>query len=148
VLRLSMFDQLWYLLYFPLICSWIFVYPYIQLIGYCLPLFTAYDKLAKWKIKIHGAIDGGTHFVLWAVVATDKKAETIFSAYKSAIDLYGHLIRIRLDYPSEHCLVRDDIQQARPNVRTPFLTGSSIHNQVFSRLLTSNRLKLSMHGIG
>jgi len=75
-------------------------------------------------------VDGGTHFVLWAVVATDKKAETIFSACKSAVDLYGHPIRIRSDYVAEHWLVRDDIQQARQNVRTPFLTGSSIYNQV------------------
>lgn len=52
----------------------------------------SYDKLAKWKIKIHGGMDGGTHFVLWAMVATDKKAETIFSAYKSAVDLYGRPI--------------------------------------------------------
>ena len=54
-------------------------------------------------------MDGGTHFVLWAVVATDKKAETIFAAYKSAVDLYGHPIRIRLDYAAEHCLIREDI---------------------------------------
>ena len=75
-------------------------------------------------------MDGGTHFVLWAMVATDKKAETIFSAYKLAVDLYGHPVRIQSNYAAEHCLVRDDIQQARPNVRTPFLTRSSIHNQV------------------
>ena len=70
--------------------------------------------------------------MLWAKVATDKKAETIFSAYKSAVDLYGHHVRIRSNYAAEHCLVREDIQRARPNVWTPFLTGSSIHNQVFS----------------
>ena len=75
-------------------------------------------------------MDGGTHFVLWAMVATNKKAETIFSAYKSAVDLYGHLVRIRSDNAAEHYLVRDNIQRARPNVRTPFLTRSSIHNQV------------------
>jgi hypothetical protein len=64
------------------------------------------------------------------MVATDKKAETIFSAYKAAVDIYGHPIRIRSDYAVEHNLIREDIERARPNVRTPFLTGSSIHNQV------------------
>ena len=93
--------------------------------------FPAYEKLAKWKIKIHGGMDGGTHFVLWDKVATDKKAKIIFSVYKSVVDLYGHPVRFRSDYAAEHCLVREDIQ---PNVRTPFLTGSSIHNQVFSCL--------------
>lgn len=75
-------------------------------------------------------MDGGTHFVLWAMVATDKKAETIFSAYKSAVDLYGHPIRIRSDYVAEHYLIREDIERVRSNVHTPFLIGSSIHNQV------------------
>ena len=47
--------------------------------------------------------------MLWAKVATDKKAETIFSLYKSAVDLYGHAVRIRSDYAAEHCFVREDI---------------------------------------
>jgi hypothetical protein len=39
---------------------------------------TAYDKLAKWKFRIHGGIDGASHFVVWYIVATDKLAVTIF----------------------------------------------------------------------
>jgi hypothetical protein len=90
----------------------------------------AYDKLAKWKFKIHGGIDGASHFVLWCVVATDKLATTIFKGYKAAVDVYGHPIRIRSDYATEHSLVRQDQERARPDVIKPFLTGSSVHNQV------------------
>ena len=34
----------------------------------------AYDKLAKWKFRIHGGIDGASYFVVWCVVAMDKLA--------------------------------------------------------------------------
>jgi hypothetical protein len=91
----------------------------------------AYDKLAKWKFRIHGGIDGASHFVVWCVVATDKLATTIFKGYKAAVDMYGHPIRIRSDYAAEHNLVRADQERARPDVIKPFLTGSSVHNQVY-----------------
>lgn len=89
----------------------------------------SYDKLAKWKFRIHGGIDGASHYVLWCEVATDKLATTIFKGYKAAVDLYGHPIRIRSDYAAEHNLVREDQERARPEVVKPFLTGSSVHNQ-------------------
>jgi hypothetical protein len=66
---------------------------------------TAYDKLAKWKFRIHGGIDGASHFVVWCVVATDKLAATIFKGYKGMVDMYGHPIRIRSNYAAEHSLV-------------------------------------------
>lgn len=44
--------------------------------------------------------------------------------------MYGHPIRIRSDYAAEHSLVRADQERARPDVIKPFLTGSSVHNQV------------------
>jgi len=42
---------------------------------------TSYDKLVKWGIRIHVGIDGGSHFVLWAHVATNKQKETIYEGY-------------------------------------------------------------------
>ena len=92
----------------------------------------AYDKLAKWKIRIHGGIDGASHYVLWCKVATDKMATTIFKGYKAAVILYEHPICIRSDYAAEHTLVQQDLERAHPNVIRPFLTGSSVHNQVSS----------------
>ena len=51
--------------------------------SYCV--HAAYDKLVRWKIRLHGAIDGDSHFVLWAKVATNKRAETIFAGYVEAV---------------------------------------------------------------
>ncbi len=66
----------------------------------------AYEKLAKWKFRIHGGIDGASHFVLWCMVATDNLVTTIFKGYKAAVDLCGHPIRVRSDYATEHSSVR------------------------------------------
>jgi hypothetical protein len=92
---------------------------------------TAYDKLAKWKFRIHGGIDGASHFVVWCVVATDKLAATIFKRYKATVDMYGHPIRIRSDYAAKYSLVRKYQERARRDVIKPFLIGSSVHNQVY-----------------
>ena len=92
--------------------------------------YVAYDKLMKWKFKIHGGIDGTSHFVLWCTVATDKLATTIFKGYKAAVDVYGHPIHFQSDYVAEHTLVRREQERARLDVIKPFLTGSSVHNHV------------------
>jgi hypothetical protein len=64
-------------------------------------------------------------------VAVDKLAATIFKGYKAVVDMYGHHIRIQSNYAAEHSLVRGDQEHACPNVIKPFLTGSSVHNQVY-----------------
>lgn len=38
-----------------------------------------------WKIRLHGCIDSGSHFVVWAKVVTNKRAETIFAGYDEAV---------------------------------------------------------------
>jgi len=89
----------------------------------------AYDKLAKWGIKIHAGIDGGTHFVLWARAAMDKQQTTIYDAYADAVRKYGRPLRVRSDFAAEHNLVEADMRRGRPNIFRPFLRGSSVHNQ-------------------
>jgi len=89
----------------------------------------AYDKLAQYGFRVHGAIDGASHFVVYMKVALNKKVGTIYSAYKSAVDRFGHPLLIRSDYATEHSLVRKNLEMARPNVNC-FRTGASVHNQV------------------
>ena len=75
-------------------------------------LCAAYDKLVPWKIRLHGYIDGGLLFVVWAKVATNKCAETIFAGHEEAVGKYGHPLRIRYDFASKHMLVEQDITRA------------------------------------
>ena len=96
-------------------------------------LCAMYNKLVPWKIRLYGCIDGGSHFVVWAKVATNKRVETIFAGYEVAVGKYGHPVRIRSNFASEHVLVEQDITCARPGVYRSYLTRSSVHNQVCLR---------------
>ncbi|CAM6087549.1 unnamed protein product [Calypogeia fissa] len=88
----------------------------------------SYDKLARWGFRVHGAIDGAMHFVLYMHVAMNKTAVTIFEGYRHAIARFGHPLMIRSDYAGEHRFVQRNMERARPNSLC-FRTGSSIHNQ-------------------
>lgn len=55
---------------------------------------TSYDNLVKWGIRIHVGINGGSHFVLWAHVATNKQKKTIYEGYFVAIAKYEHPLKI------------------------------------------------------
>jgi hypothetical protein len=47
------------------------VYPIeITFISFSL---ATYDKLTPWHICLQGGIDGGSHFLLWAIVYANKK---------------------------------------------------------------------------
>lgn len=77
----------------------------------------AYDELLPWQIRLYGAIDEGSNFVLWTKVSPYTHTETIFEGYSEAVEKYGHPLRIRISDPAnEHEMVRDDIECARPNV--------------------------------
>jgi hypothetical protein len=91
----------------------------------------AHDKLAQWGIRIHGAIDGGTHYVVYMIVCLNKLSEKNYEPYQSAVNKFGHPLMLRSDYASEHVLIKEDIERARPNTRA-FCTGPSTHNQVTS----------------
>lgn len=71
----------------------------------------AYDKLAKWGIKMHTGIDRGTHFVLWACIAMDKRQITIYDAYADAVRRYGRPLRVRSDFAVEHNMVEKDMRR-------------------------------------
>lgn len=89
-----------------------------------------YDKLAMYGLRIHGCIDGASHYVLYAKVATDKTQETIFEPFRVAMQKFGTPLRVRLDFAAEHVLIREFMEEARVDTRNPFLVASSVHNQV------------------
>ncbi|CAM6087243.1 unnamed protein product [Calypogeia fissa] len=88
----------------------------------------SYDKLAQWGFKIHGAIDGATHYVVYMDVTLNKKAMTIYLAYIRAVQRFRHPLMIHSDYATEHTFVRQDLEMARPNSRC-FRMAASVHNQ-------------------
>lgn len=88
----------------------------------------SYDKLVMFGIRIHGCIDGASHYVLYARVASNKHQETLFEPFSEAVQKFGPL-RVRSDFTAENALIRRYMLEVRSGTRNPFLVGSSAHNQ-------------------
>lgn len=68
-----------------------------------------YHKLIRWKLVIHGGIDGFSRLIMFLKVSTNTYAATVLSAFLSAVDEFGLPSRVRLNwggekYPSYHSL--------------------------------------------
>ena len=74
--------------------------------------------------------------MLYAKVASNKTQETIFEPFRRVVERFGAPLRVRSDFAVEHALIRRLMEEARPDIRNPFLVGSSVHNQVRSCFLS------------
>ena len=64
-----------------------------------------YHKLIRWKIVIHGAIDGFSRLITYLHASSNNRAETVLSAFLHAVDEFGLPSRVRSDKGSENVLV-------------------------------------------
>jgi hypothetical protein len=80
-------------------------------------------------IRIHGCIDGASHYVLYARVASNKTQETLFEPFSAAVQKFGPPLRVRSEFAAEHALIKRYMEEVRPATCKPFLVGSSVHNQ-------------------
>ena len=64
-----------------------------------------YHKLIRWKIVIHGAIDGYSRLITFLKALSNNRADTVFSGFVSAVEEFGLPSRIRIDRGGENVLV-------------------------------------------
>ena len=94
-----------------------------------------YHKLIRWKIVIHGAIDGYSHLIMFLKTSNNNQADTVLSAFTSAVEEYGLPSRIRTDRGRENVLVSEcmlDHPDHGPG--RSVIVGRSVHNQRIERL--------------
>lgn len=60
---------------------------------------------SMYGLQVHGCIDGATHYVLYAKVASDKTQETLFEPFRGAVKKFGAPLRVRSKFASEHALI-------------------------------------------
>ena len=93
-----------------------------------------YHKLIRWKIVIHGAIDGYSRLVVFLKAATNNRSETALSAFLQGVAAYGLPSRVRTDRGGENVLIGQYMIQHRGTDRGSVIMGRSVHNQRIERL--------------
>ena len=56
-----------------------------------------YHKLIRWRIVVHGGIDGFSRVVTYLQAATNNTAQTAFSAFLEGVASYGLPSHVRTD---------------------------------------------------
>ena len=93
-----------------------------------------YHKLIRWRIVVHGGIDGFSSVPVYLKAADNNRADTVYNAFIQAVDQYGLPSRVRADHGGENVQVARFMMH-QPNAPPhPFIMGRSVHNQRIERL--------------
>ena len=91
-------------------------------------------KLVRWRMVIHGGIDGHTGVVVFLQCNDNNRAETVLRCFRTAVQTHGLPSRVRTDKGGENTKVAQFMLESRGTGRGSIIVGSSVHNQRIERL--------------
>nr|XP_055030751.1 uncharacterized protein LOC129419612 isoform X2 [Misgurnus anguillicaudatus] len=92
-------------------------------------------KLIRWRIVVHGGVDGFSRLIVYLTAATNNRAQTVLESFLSAVEQYGVPSRVRSDKGGENVLVARFMVTNCGINRNSHIAGRSVHNQsTFLRL--------------
>ena len=108
-------------------------------------------KLIRWKLVVHGGIDGKTRTIVFLNCSPNNCASTVFHHFQSAVAIYGIPDRIRSDKGGENIDVWRYMYHFHGNAAAA-IAGLSTHNEHIERLwrdvyhcVSSNYYELFYH---
>ena len=114
-------------------------------VGNLTSLLDGNHKLTRWRMVIHGAIDGFSHLIVYLMCSNNSKASTVLGCYKEAVTMYGVPKRVRMDKSGENVSVARFMLEKRGIDSNPVITGSLeiSHPAVLSPVLLYGRYRYS-----
>ncbi|KAL2102318.1 hypothetical protein ACEWY4_001486 [Coilia grayii] len=91
-------------------------------------------KLIRWRIVIHGGIDGYSRLIVFLRASANNRSATVLDSFVGAVARYGVPSRVRTDRGGENaavCLLMNIFRGLR---RGSAIQGRSVHNQSIERL--------------
>lgn len=94
-----------------------------------------YHKLIRWRIVVHGGIDGYSRLPVFLRASTNNRASTVLHCFLTAVERHGLPSRVRCDKGGENVMVSDFMlgHPMRGPGRGSCITGRSVHNQRIER---------------
>lgn len=90
-------------------------------------------KLIKYKLVIHGAVDGYSRVITFLNCSANNRADTVYHLFENAVSVYGLPKKVRTDAGEENVDIwRHMIEQHRNS--SCVIVGSSVHNERIERL--------------
>ena len=93
-----------------------------------------YHALIRWKLVVHGGIDGYSRLVVFLKCSTNNRADTVLNLFITACNSLGIPSRVRSDRGGENVLVATFMVLYHGSGRGSHIAGSSVHNQRVERL--------------
>ena len=100
----------------------------------CLWHIDGLHCLIRWRIVIHGGIDGYSRRIVYLRASDNNRADTVLCLFRQAVAVCGWPSRVRCDRGGENVDVARAMLEARGTGQRRVLAGSSVHNQRIERL--------------
>jgi len=81
-----------------------------------------YHKLIRWRLVIHGCIDGFSRVVVFLRCSINNRACTVLDAFLNSIEQFRCPLKIRSDYGTENVAVARWMLEHHGTDKKPFIT--------------------------